>query len=135
MSHVERSSHFDVDEHNKNLRHIEQVTQAGKDEQMDPSLRWLGFQPKFLSSMVLHQDLAEGTQWKQKYEKHCQLVFSRGQHYWHSLDAEGNRVPLKYCAVRRRTKAKKNEKLCKIRNPRPLNPTVKAICEGNCKEV
>ena len=47
LSHVQRSSNFDVDSHNRHLENIEQVTQAGKDEQIDPSLRCLSSQPNF----------------------------------------------------------------------------------------
>ena len=47
MNHVERSSFFNVCDPNNNLDHIEKVSQAGDDEQMDPSLRWLSFRPIF----------------------------------------------------------------------------------------
>ena len=93
VNHLQRSSHFAVEAHNNNLDDIEQVTLARKDEGLNPQLKWLSFQPKFLSSTTM-----PGPEWKQKYDRHCQFVFSYCQHHGHSVDEKGNRVPLKYCS-------------------------------------
>ena len=113
VNHVERSSHFKVEEHNNNLEHIEQVTPADNDEHMDPSLRWLKNSAEILVLCGVvpgscTRYLVEG----RKYETHCQLVFSHCQHHLQALDEEGKRAPLNYCAVKRQ---KNNEELCKMR--------------------
>ena len=61
VNHVQRSSPCAVEAHNKNLHEIEQVTLAGKDEGCNPDLKWLSFQPKFLSSTTM-----PGPEWKEK---------------------------------------------------------------------
>ena len=65
VNHVQRSSHCVVETHNKNLDDIEQVTLAGKDEGLNPELKWLSFQPKLLSSTTV-----PGPEWIRRYDRH-----------------------------------------------------------------
>ena len=75
-----------------------------------------------------------GPEWIRRYDRHCQLIFAYSQHHWHSLDDTGNRVPMKYSAVKRKRGTKKSDKICKMRYPRPLNSSIRSIRKGSCKE-
>ena len=50
------------------------------------------------------------SQLEAKDEQHCRNIFSHCQHHWHTLSAEGRRVPSKYCSLQIRRRPRKETK-------------------------
>ena len=63
---------------------------------------------------VLLEVEQEAANFKKKFQRDVQFIFSRVQHHWHARDERGNRVPLKYCHI----EGKKRHHVCKMGFPR-----------------
>jgi len=42
----------------------------------------------------------DANNFKEKYDREVQRVFSRVQHHWHDTDKEGKDIPMKYCRIK-----------------------------------
>ena len=113
--HLQREDHFDDDKHQADIEQLEAEFHRGNE---GPRSVYLSARPEefyksgsvpTLWSESLNADIAEvyaeAIEFKRKYERDVQFVFSRVQHHWHNKGKDGSRVPMKYC------KAKGN--LCK----------------------
>ena len=124
--HLHREEHYDHEAHQRALPYLEK---AWQDNYADSSHLGLCAKPSYLGvddcalawsrenyvsdNEADHMDflehaLIDASEFKEKFEKDVQYVFSRVQHHWHQL-RDGKRVPLNYCAMKK--KGKKH--LCK----------------------
>ena len=60
INHLERSSHFNVEQHTKQSDLLEKAMQAGNDEKVDPACRLLSVRPTFLTEPPTKQGFAGG---------------------------------------------------------------------------
>ena len=127
--HLQKEDHFHPQHHKDNLDNLEEqfhANNAGPPENIYLSVRpsflidkaevpslWQsqGTTPRFLRAVE-----KEAAEFKERFETDVQFIFSRVQHHWHTRDAKGNRVPLKYC----RLKGKKRQHVCNINFPRKV---------------
>ena len=134
VEHIQREDHFADEEHQRNLAQLEREFH---DNNTGPLRNiYLSVRPAFMYSSSdapylwaqqhnsrmaeeqvsctvaakqLWQDARqEAAQFQQKFEADVQFIFSHVQHHWHTLDAKGQRVPLKYC----RLKGRKGKPMC-----------------------
>ena len=99
VDHLQRSCHVDQEYHDEHQDMLEDAFHCGQDENAYPLFHNLSSRPAFLFE-IANMNEAEGSVWKAKYQKHCQLMFSSFQHHWHKKDSEGHRQPLPYCRTK-----------------------------------
>ena len=146
-NHVQRESHFDLEQHESNLDKLEKGFHCGNDEAQDLSNIHLCVRPRELfqdrssCSMWTNGDIEgvtnDARHFKSLYEADAQFIFSRCQHHWHVKNDKGVRVPLPYCRVKGR--GVKKDLCCKQNFPRHVagqdRRKARLVCRGVAAEL
>ena len=101
VDHLQRSKHFDQEQHTQREEVLEAAFQDGQDESVFPMFHHLCTKPAFLFKSAWQESSdceqskttssrTEGTQWKAKCYEHCPLIYSSCQHICSMLKSRDN---------------------------------------------